>query len=95
MTDWRTLAACRDHDPELWFPDPTDYDTRRAAVTICRTCPVIAECLTFADTIRARDGIFGGRDVAERLTARRRQMRADRHARDRAARTTTEENHAA
>lgn len=40
--DWRHQAACRDHDPELWFSGKP-YE-QAAALAICRSCPVIGEC---------------------------------------------------
>lgn len=54
--EWSSFAACRDHDPELWDPDPDpegpDGKTKRdpkavkMAVSICkRECPVLEECL--------------------------------------------------
>ena len=47
MTDWRHQAACRNHDPDLWFSTiPLDQTT---ATAICRTCPVIDHCRQFAD----------------------------------------------
>lgn len=44
--DWRHQAACRDHDPELWFSGKP-YE-QAAALAICRSCPVIGECRRFA-----------------------------------------------
>ncbi len=43
--DWRHQAACRDHDPELWFSGKP-YE-QAAALAICRSCPVIGECRRF------------------------------------------------
>ncbi len=60
---WRTQAACRDHDPDLWFPTESDDHTRQAAQTICATCPVRHECTTYATTHHINDGIWGGRDL--------------------------------
>ena len=45
--NWRHQAACRDHDPELWFSG-NPYE-QAAALAICRSCPVIGECRRFAD----------------------------------------------
>ena len=56
MSDWRTRAACRDEDPEIFFPDPSDTDTRAQAEAICAKCPVRTECGLNAD----RFGIWGG-----------------------------------
>ena len=33
--DWRTQAACLDHNPETFFPDPADRDGQDVAVAIC------------------------------------------------------------
>jgi WhiB family redox-sensing transcriptional regulator len=55
---WRQRAACREYDPEIFFPDPGDASTREAAIRICRGCPVVAECRTEATS--APWGIWGG-----------------------------------
>lgn len=58
MTDWMDRAACRGHDPELWFSnDATDRDLARA---VCDRCPVRRDCGQHADSINA-EGIWGGR----------------------------------
>lgn len=68
--DWRPRAACRNHPhPDLWFPTGTEDVVRDAAVAICETCPVRAECL--ADAMRggqrsAVRGIWGGTTELER-----------------------------
>ncbi len=46
--DWRADAACRDADPELFFPDGDIRSTRvhlKMAKLICRGCLVSATCL--------------------------------------------------
>jgi hypothetical protein len=44
----------------LWLSEsPTD---RRLAVTLCRHCPVEAECLAAATANQERFGVFGGKD---------------------------------
>lgn len=45
--NWRHQAACRDHDPELWFSG--NPHEQAAALAACRQCPVIDECRQFAD----------------------------------------------
>lgn len=61
--DW-TGAACIGHDPETWYPDPTDTITTDEAVDICRGCPVKQACLDQAmleeETSGGRYGIRGG-----------------------------------
>lgn len=46
--NWRHQAACRDHDPELWFSGKP-YE-QAAALAVCRQCPVVDEWRAFADT---------------------------------------------
>lgn len=67
-TDWRDHAACRDADPELFFPLGTSDATLLqidAAKQICRTCPVREPCLQWALNT-GDDGVWGGTTEAER-----------------------------
>lgn len=67
---WRDQGACRDHDPELWFPHPGETSKRRKAVNICDTvCTVKDACLRVGMT--QPFGIWGG--VTE--SARRKKPR--------------------
>jgi WhiB family transcriptional regulator, redox-sensing transcriptional regulator len=67
-TDWRHRAACRDMDPELFFPLGTSAANLLqidAAKRICRTCPVREPCLRWA--LNTGDaGVWGGTTEAER-----------------------------
>ena len=50
-TDWRVQAACRDVDPELFFPVSTSgasVPQIEEAKQVCRTCPVCGACLRWA-----------------------------------------------
>ena len=71
-TDWRTRAACRDADPELFFPLGTSDATLPqidAAKRICRTCSVREPCLRWA--LGSGDaGVWGGTTEAERRKLR-------------------------
>lgn len=60
--DWMDSAACRADgvDPEGWFPTTSDLSESRAAIKICRTCPVQAECLQYAKRIHPTAGIWAG-----------------------------------
>lgn len=77
--DWRALAACASEDPELWFPRGLDgahnLDQIEAAKAVCRRCPVVADCLTFALDGGIGDGIFGGLTEPERAKVRRTAQR--------------------
>lgn len=71
MTGWSWLddAACRQHDPELWFAGGTDrasYERTVEAKRVCRRCPVAAECLTLAATLPHEVyGVWGGLDAGQ------------------------------
>lgn len=75
--DWTHQAACRDIDPELWFPRRGDSHTATEAKAVCNTCPVQNECLEYALRWRINHGIWGG------LTERRRRLLLDTHPRAR------------
>lgn len=46
MGDWRDKAACRDMDPDLFFPATRQEE--RLALKACSTCPSIRECARYA-----------------------------------------------
>jgi WhiB family transcriptional regulator, redox-sensing transcriptional regulator len=72
--DWRQRAACRDQDPELFFPlsemGPGARQAERAK-SVCARCPVRAECLGYALDNGLDHGIFGGTTETERRALRR------------------------
>jgi hypothetical protein len=72
--DWRTLAACRGLDPELFFPERGDAFTARNAQAVCATCPVAEQCLEFAIEVGETEGIWGG--LSGRQLRQERQRRA-------------------
>ena len=73
VIDWRARAACRDADPEIFFPvgDPDDPADERNldALSYCARCPVVAECLAFA-LAKIPYGIAGGMTAAQRRELR-------------------------
>lgn len=79
MTDFRAFAACRDVDPEWFFPmgrpgSPGFERLAGPARSVCRGCPVRVECLSLALGAGLDEGIFGGLDPAQRRALR--QVRA-------------------
>lgn len=67
--DWRHHAACRDEDPELFFPVGNDGPALlqvAEAKTVCRRCPVAATCLTWALESGQDAGVWGGMSEDER-----------------------------
>lgn len=71
---WRTHAACRGTDPDLFYPERGDNVGHRQAVAVCRGCPVRAECLDDALAHNEKVGVWGG--LSER---QRRQLRTIRY----------------
>jgi predicted GIY-YIG superfamily endonuclease len=71
--DWRARAACRDVDPELFFPlgDLFPPKQEAAAKAVCRRCPVRAECLSWACRTGLTFGIAGGKTEPERRALRK------------------------
>ena len=55
---WVVFSACRDKDPDIFFPD--DRKETREAIAICGTCPVRSECLEYAIEADIRFGVWGG-----------------------------------
>ena len=69
--DWRHFAACRDIDPEVFFPFPGDTDGQDAARAICSGCPVRSDCLNWALATGRDHGVWGGLTEDERRALRR------------------------
>ena len=80
--DWRVDAACRDADPELFFPDGDIRSARaqlKTAKLICRGCPVSATCLNWALANGQETGIWGGLTEDERRRLHRRGLLPTSH----------------
>jgi WhiB family redox-sensing transcriptional regulator len=64
-----TSGACREEDPELFFPvgdtGPAGRQ-REAAKAVCTRCPVRDACLRWALDTRQVDGVWGGTSEEER-----------------------------
>ena len=76
--NWRTAAACRSADPELFFPISASGQALEQVVeakAICAGCPVRRQCLAFALRTRQAHGIWGGLTEAERALIRRPRSR--------------------
>lgn len=71
---WRRRAACRDEDPELFFPvgsaGPAALAQIAEAKNICASCPVQQACRVFATATRQEYGIWGGLTEDERRQLR-------------------------
>lgn len=83
--DWRDRAACRDTDPDLFFPVGSTgpaVDQIAAAKAVCRQCDAVQACLEFAMATNQESGVWGGtcederRKLRRAWLARQRQKRA-------------------
>ncbi len=75
--DWRDLAACRDTDPDLFFPVGTTgpaIEQIENAKAVCRTCDAQSLCLEFALATNQDSGIWGGTSEDERRQLRKQYL---------------------
>ena len=80
---WMSRAACRQADPELFFPiaavtGPVARQVE-AAKAVCGLCAVRADCLSYSLEVMP-EGIWGGTTPEERRAARGASLRRARHA---------------
>ena len=79
--DWRSRAACRDKDPELFFPvgnTGTAFQQITEAKSVCTACEVADSCLKCAINTNQDYGVWGGMSEDERRALKRRTMRSPR-----------------
>lgn len=75
--EWHIQAACRDHDPGLWFPRIGEsYRRIQLAVSICEGCPVKKECLRYSISTNQKFGIWGGKAREERKALKKKMDKA-------------------
>ena len=76
--DWRHIAACREVDPELFFPignsGPALLQIEEAK-QVCRRCTVLEDCLRWAIDSGQDAGVWGGMSEDERRALKRRTVR--------------------
>jgi WhiB family redox-sensing transcriptional regulator len=89
--DWRRVAACRNTEPDLFFPVGTTgpaVDQIEAAKRVCRSCEALEPCLDFALATNQESGVWGGTsEEARRILSRAPARPRPAH---RGARTGTE-----
>ncbi len=77
--DWRHVAACRDVDPELFFPigntGPALMQIEEAK-QVCHSCSAMDACLKWALESGQDAGVWCGLSEDERLALKRRSVRA-------------------
>lgn len=80
---WRVDAACKDTDPDLFFPIGTTgpaVDQIAAAKAVCAQCAVRQKCLEFALVTNQDSGVWGGTSEEERRRLRRHWLKEQRAA---------------
>jgi WhiB family redox-sensing transcriptional regulator len=80
---WRDSAACRDTDPDLFFPVGTTgpaLDQIRSAKAVCGDCDARQACLEYALATNQDSGVWGGTSEEERRAIRRQRAAARRRA---------------
>ncbi len=81
--DWRCQAACRDTDPDLFFPVGSTgmaLEQIETAKVVCQACDAQSACLEFALATNQDSGVWGGTSEEERRPLRRRWVAEQRQA---------------
>jgi WhiB family redox-sensing transcriptional regulator len=81
--DWREHSACRDTDPDLFFPVGTTgpaIEQIDTAKSVCQACDAQAACLEYALVTNQDSGIWGGTSEEERRALRRQWVARQRKA---------------
>jgi WhiB family redox-sensing transcriptional regulator len=76
--DWRHAAACREEDPELFFPIGTTGPALlqvEDAKAVCERCTVTEACLEWALESGQDTGVWGGLSEDERMALKRSRLR--------------------
>jgi WhiB family transcriptional regulator, redox-sensing transcriptional regulator len=68
--DWES-AACRECDPEVWFPASRAQAAAKPAKQVCRGCELVDACKERALATGEEYGIWGGLTEDERRRLRR------------------------
>lgn len=76
--NWRSYAACRTEDPELFFPigsGPAAQAQAEEAKRVCWRCPAMQLCGQWAVQTRQESGVWGGMAEWDRRRLHRRHGR--------------------
>lgn len=63
--EWQLLGACRAVDPDVFFHPEGERGPRKAArdaaaIGVCASCPVLAQCRQHSLEVREPYGVWGG-----------------------------------
>lgn len=73
---WKKLAKCLHHPNKAVFY-PAEVGSKKEAheaKLVCAVCPVVKECLDYANRRKERFGIWGGLTTKERVKLRRKPI---------------------
>jgi WhiB family redox-sensing transcriptional regulator len=70
---WKADAACRDEDPDLFFPERGE--SLAAPKAVCSRCPVREACLECALDTGQKFGVWGGTSERDRRRLRRQRRK--------------------
>jgi WhiB family redox-sensing transcriptional regulator len=75
---WMQESACREIDPEIFFPDPSPWMLSEiaAAKEVCSICPVREVCLEYAMVNGIEYGVWGGLTRNERRALKKKRRAA-------------------
>ena len=79
--EWRRTAACRDTDPDLFFPVGTTgpaIEQIESAKAVCNQCEAQAPCLEYAIATNQDSGVWGGTSEEERRQLRKQYVARQR-----------------
>lgn len=68
--DWMLQGACRDQDPELFFPVSVKLEAAAEAIRVCASCPVWRQCRAYALANPLLVGVWGGLTEGQRRQIR-------------------------
>lgn len=68
---WLDSGNCKGMDPSIFFPETENVKTTKNAVSICKSCPVRAECLSYAIKNEETFGVWGGVPTRVRMRLNR------------------------
>ncbi|MHB1487415.1 MAG: WhiB family transcriptional regulator [Acidimicrobiales bacterium] len=77
------MAACRDTDPDLFFPVGSTglaLEQIAEAKDVCNSCAAQAPCLEFALATNQESGVWGGTSEEERRKLRKAWLARQRRA---------------
>jgi len=83
VNTWRGRSACRDSDPDVFFPIGSTgmaLEQIETAKRICTACQVSEECLEFALATNQEAGVWGGTTEEERRKLRKAWLAKQRRA---------------